>query len=42
VNRINRPVLFGAVGVVVAVVLAWWFLLWGPRNRSYDQASMAA
>jgi Tfp pilus assembly protein PilO len=42
VNRINRPVVFGALAVVVAIVLAWWFLLWGPRNRSYNDASAAA
>ena len=41
-NRINRPVVFGAFGVAVAMVLAWWFLLWGPRNRSYNDANAAA
>ncbi|HEX5266799.1 MAG TPA: type 4a pilus biogenesis protein PilO [Acidimicrobiales bacterium] len=41
-NRINRPVVFGAAGVIVAMVLAWWFLLWGPRNRSYNDANTAA
>lgn len=41
-NRINRPVAFGALGVVIAMVLAWWFLLWGPRNRSYNDADAAA
>ena len=41
-NRINRPVVFGAVGVVLAMVLVWWFLLWSPRNRSYNDANAAA
>ena len=41
-SRINRPVVLGAVAAVVAMLLAWWFLLWGPRNRSYNTASQAA
>ena len=41
-NRFNRPVVFGAVGVIVALVLLWWFLLWSPRNRSYNDANAAA
>ena len=41
-NRLNRPAVLAAVAVVVAMVLAWWFLLWSPRNRSYNDANLAA
>lgn len=41
-SRINRPVVVGAVLVAIVMVLAWWFLLWGPRNRSYNDANTAA
>lgn len=37
----NRSVVLGTIGAVILIFLIWWFLLWGPRNRSYNDANAA-